>query len=249
MNVLEMTDLEIYKTAITELTAQLGHEYTEKFLQQCKPNEYDYSIERHKILADQPDIDSIVERIHKREATRKEEERVKAERVAAWRNGSIELTDIEIHELAVKILIDKFNVYGFIRFFQKHQEIKIGYPIDHIQNKEDAKKEIALYSAGITLNPKMVENYIKRANAYNYIGEYDKAIADYSEAIKLKPNYAEAYSHRAKAYLIKADFDKAIEDYTKAIELNPQDVDANYTLGKLYDIKKSKAGSIPFQSF
>ena len=239
MNVLEMTDLEIYKTAITELTSQLGHVYTEKFLQQCKPNDYDYSIERHKILADQPDIDTIVERIYQREAARKEEERVKAERVAAWRNGSIELTDIEIHELAVKILIDKFYVYGFIRFFQKYQEIKRGYPFEHIQNKEDAEKEIELYTAGITLNPKMVENYIKRGNAYNYIGEYDKAIADYSEVIKLRPDCAEAYSHRAEAFLKKADYDRSITDYTKAIELNPQDVDAYYARGKIYELQKS----------
>ena len=84
-----MTDHEIYELGIKELIEQIGPAYTERFLQQCKPNEYDYSIERHKILADQPDIDTIVNRIHKREATRKEEERVKAERVAAWRNGSI----------------------------------------------------------------------------------------------------------------------------------------------------------------
>ena len=126
MDVFEMTDLEIYETAMTELIAQLGDIYTEKFLQQCKPNEYDYSIERHKILVDQPDIDTIVERIHEREAVRKAEEHAKTERVAAWQNGAIELTDIEIHELAVKILVDKFNVYGFIRFFQMYQEIKKG---------------------------------------------------------------------------------------------------------------------------
>ena len=48
MHVLE-THLEIYEAAITELTAQLGSAYTEKFLRQCKPNEYDYSIERHKL--------------------------------------------------------------------------------------------------------------------------------------------------------------------------------------------------------
>ena len=67
MNVLEMTDLEIYEAAITELTTQLGTVYTAKFLQQCKPNEYDYSVERHKLLADQPDIDTIVKRIEKRD--------------------------------------------------------------------------------------------------------------------------------------------------------------------------------------
>ena len=52
MNVLEMTDLEIYEAAITELRTQLGHAYVAKFLQKWKPNEYDYSVERHKLLAD-----------------------------------------------------------------------------------------------------------------------------------------------------------------------------------------------------
>lgn len=120
MNVLEMTDLEIYKAAIAELMTQLGPAYTEKFLCRCKPNEYDYSAERHKLLADQPDIDTIVARIQKREAERKEEERIKAERVAAWRKGILELTDIEIFELAVKILVDKLHVYGYVGFFQQH---------------------------------------------------------------------------------------------------------------------------------
>ena len=100
--------------------AQLGPAYTTKFLQQCKPNEYDYSVERHKLLANQPDINRIVERVRQREAERKEEERIKVEKVTAWQNGSLELTDIEIYELALKILIDKFDVYGFIRFFQQH---------------------------------------------------------------------------------------------------------------------------------
>ena len=61
-----------------------------------------------------------MKRIRQGEAERKEEEHSKAERVTAWQNGSLELTDIEIYELALKILIDKFDVYGFIRFFQQH---------------------------------------------------------------------------------------------------------------------------------
>ena len=120
MNVLEMTDPEIYEEAITELMTQLGTAYTVKFLQQCKPNEYDYSVERHKLLADQPDIDTIVKRVQQREIERKEEERIKVERIALWRKGLLELTDIEIYELALRILMDKFDLYGFIGFFRHH---------------------------------------------------------------------------------------------------------------------------------
>ena len=120
MDILKMTDLELYEVGIKELTEQLGPAYTAKFLQQCKPSDYDYTAERHKLLADQPGIDKIVERIRRREVERKEEERIKAERVAAWRNGLLDLTDIEIYELAVKILVDRLHVYGYVGFFQQH---------------------------------------------------------------------------------------------------------------------------------
>jgi hypothetical protein len=129
-----MTDLEIYDLGIKELIEQIGPAYTERFLRQCKPNESDYSVERHKLLADQPDIDTIVARIQKREAERKEEERTKAERVAAWRKGVLELTDIEIYELAVKILVDKLHVYGYVGFFQQHfKNLNAEHPIDQPQ--------------------------------------------------------------------------------------------------------------------
>lgn len=134
MDILEMTDLEIYELGIKELIEQIGPAYTERFLRQCKPNEYDYSVERHKLLADQPDIDTIVKRIEKRKVERKEEERIKAERVAAWRKGILELTDIEMYELAVKILVDKLHVYGYIGFVQQHfKHLRDDQPIDLLQ--------------------------------------------------------------------------------------------------------------------
>ncbi len=48
MNILEMTEGELYKAGLQELIVQMGHTYTEQFLKQCKPNEYDYTDERHK---------------------------------------------------------------------------------------------------------------------------------------------------------------------------------------------------------
>lgn len=73
-------------------------------------------------------------------ALQAEEERVKAERIAAWRNGSLELTDIEIYELALKILIDKFEIYGFIQFFQEHfKHLSNDQPIDQPPQSQSAK--------------------------------------------------------------------------------------------------------------
>ena len=87
MDVLEMTDLEIYETGLKELTLQLGTAEKTRFLQQCKPGDYDYTTERHKWLANQPDIPTIAKRIQQREAEQETEERIKAERITAWRKG------------------------------------------------------------------------------------------------------------------------------------------------------------------
>lgn len=119
MDVLKMSDLEIYEMGLEELTLQLGAEKI-RFLQQCKPSDYDYTAERHKWLANQPDIPTIAKRIQKREAERKEEERIKAKRVAAWRNGLLELTDLEIYELGFKVLVERLDAYGFLRFIMYH---------------------------------------------------------------------------------------------------------------------------------
>ena len=95
------------RLGLRNLQNNLDPRILQSFSSSCKPSDYDYTAERHKLLADQPSIDKIVERIHRREVERKEEERLKAERVAAWRKGLLELTDFEIYELGLKILADK----------------------------------------------------------------------------------------------------------------------------------------------
>ena len=120
MDILKMTDLEIYEMGLEKLASQLSTAEKMRFLQQCKPSDYDYTAERHKLLANQPGIDEIVARIQRREAERKEEERVKTERIAAWRNGLLELTDIEIYELGLKVLADGLGAYGLLRFITQH---------------------------------------------------------------------------------------------------------------------------------
>ena len=123
MNVLEMTDLEIYELGIKELTEQLGAAYTKRFLQRCKPRDYDYTAERHKLLANDPDIPTIVKQMQQARAAEEKEEYIKAERVASWRNGLLELTDIEIYELAFKVLSDRLEGYGLATFIRHHFKV------------------------------------------------------------------------------------------------------------------------------
>ena len=142
MDVLKMTDLEIYDLGIKELKEQIGPAYTERFLRQCKPSTYDYTAERHKLLANQPDIDTIVKRIEKRKVERKEEERIKAERVATWRDGLLELTDLEIYELGLKVLAGSLGAYGLLRFITQH--------FKHLNGDQSQQ---SLQDSGVSITP------------------------------------------------------------------------------------------------
>ena len=220
MNVLEMTDSELYEMGINVLSEKLGASEVPRFVRQCQPGTGDYSVDRHKILENQQDIDTIVKRIQKKRTAWKAEERARAKRFSAPQSEIRKMTDIEIYEIGSQVLVNKLGAAGSMQFIGLCQEINGGYPRNLIKSREDAEEFIKLYTAGLTLYPKMVEGYIKRGNAYSYIGEHDKAIKDYSEAIMLKPNYTKAYYNRGNVYRDKVDFDNAIADYTKAIELN-----------------------------
>ncbi|MXV83008.1 hypothetical protein F4X88_13955 [Candidatus Poribacteria bacterium] len=120
MNTLEMTETQLYEAGLKELMAHMGTTYTNRFLRQCKPNDYDYTAERHKWLDDDPDIPTMVKRIQERKASEETEARATAERIEAWRKGLLELTDIEIYELGAKVLTDKLGVPGSIGFLRHH---------------------------------------------------------------------------------------------------------------------------------
>ena len=131
MNILEMTDLEIYELGTKKLTEQMGTTYAAQFLQKCKPRAYDYTAERHKWLADDPDIPTMAKQIQAEKALQEKEESVKAKRIAAWRNGLLELTDIEIYELGLKVLADSLGAYGLLRFITQHfKHLNSDQPID-----------------------------------------------------------------------------------------------------------------------
>ena len=234
VNILEMTDSELYKMGFKVLADKLGASEVPRFIRQCQPGEGDYSVDRHKLLANQPDIDTIVKRIQDRRAAREVEERERAKRFTAPQSEIRKMTDIEIYEIGNQVLIDRLGVAGLIRFITQCQELNGGPSRYRIENKVDAEKTIKLYTAGLALNPRMVEGYIKRGKAYSYIGECDKAITDYNEAIKLKPDYAKVYYLRGKLYDERDESDKAIADFNKTIEFEPEHADAYGYRAALY---------------
>ncbi len=58
-----------------------------------------------------------------------------------------------------------------------------------------------------------------RGNAYDDLGDSERAIKDYGRAIELRPEFAPAYLNRAVAYYRNAAYDKALADVKTCKEL------------------------------
>ena len=216
MNTLEMTDNELYEIGVKILTDKLGASQVPRFIQQIRPGKGDYSVDRHKLLANQPDIDTIVKRIQDRRQEREAEKRARAENFAAPQSEIRKMTDIEIYEIGSRALVNKLGAAGVWGFILICQDRNGGPPRGLIKNAEEAKEYIKFYTASLTFNPKIVEAYIRRGTAYSYIGKHTKAIKDYTAALKLKPNYVNAYYKRGVVWLHLKEWERAEADLMTA---------------------------------
>jgi tetratricopeptide (TPR) repeat protein len=70
-----------------------------------------------------------------------------------------------------------------------------------------------------------------RAEAYEELGQYDRAIQDLDQALVGIPSYI---GMRGRVYLKKRDYDRAISDFTKAVEINANDKSALAGRGAAY---------------
>ena len=240
MNILEMTDSEIYELGMKALMDKLGTTETQRFIRQCQPGTGDYSVDRHQLLADQPDIDTIAKRIGERSAAKADKERSRARRFAANQNEIRKMTDLEIYEIGSRVLTKTLGVGGSMEFLRQCQELNGGYPLDRIENREEAEENIKFYTALLRLNPKMVDDYIRRGNAYSYIGDHAKAIVDYNTAIELKPEYPKTYYRRGVAYAKNAEYTKAIADYNEVIQRDPEHAEAYRSRGEAWQHLKEQ---------
>jgi len=240
MNVLELTDSELYELGFKALVTKLGVAKAQGFIDQCQPGTGDYAVDRHHLLANLPDIETLAKHIQEHSAAREKEEQARARRFAASQNEIQKMTDIEIYEIGSRVLTQTLGVAGSMRFLRQCQELNGGYPAERIENREEAEEHIRFYTTLLSLNPKIVEDYIKRGNAYTYIGEYAKAITDYNTAIELKPEYPKAYYRRGVAYAKNAEYRKAITDYNEVIRREPGHAQAYRSRGEAWQHLKQQ---------
>ena len=125
MNVLKMTDDEVYKLGIEALAGKLGAAGVSRFLKQIQPLTGDYSIERHEWLDSLPDMDTLVEQI--RQASKDAEaERNRISKLKTYisKNGKPlatriqKISDEDLHKLGLEALVDRLSIAGMPRFIR-----------------------------------------------------------------------------------------------------------------------------------
>lgn len=115
MNIFKMTEQEIYEAGIEILKEKLGPAI-DRFLPQCKPGKGNWSVDRHKWINREPDIQSLVKRIQQSREKAAEEERLRRQRAAASHAEILKMTDFEIYEIGLGVLCDKLGPAGMNRF-------------------------------------------------------------------------------------------------------------------------------------
>lgn len=118
MNILDMTDAEVYERGIEILLDKLGHAGTIRFIEQCEPPTGDYTAERHKWL-DDLDMETIMQGIQ--ELREKKQEAMENE----FSKDISEMTDIEVYRFGLSVISGKLGPIGIVRFVHLFDDDKL----------------------------------------------------------------------------------------------------------------------------
>ncbi len=70
------------------------------------------------------------------------------------------------------------------------------------------------------------EEWVKKGNAFEELGEHNKSIEAYNKAIAINPNYKYAWFNKGNALTHLGEYDKAIKAYDRATAIDPYYKDA-----------------------
>ena len=124
MNIFKMTEQEIYEAGIEILKEKLGPAI-DRFLPQCKPGKGNWSVDRHKWINREPDIQSLAKRIQQSREKAAEEERLRRQRAAASHAEILKMTDFEIYEIGIGVLCEKLGPAGMNRFHRYCAQLNV----------------------------------------------------------------------------------------------------------------------------
>ncbi len=127
MNILKMTDSELYDLGVEALTTKLGKAGASRFLiiNMHAPCTGDYSVERHEWQDNLPDIDTLVEQIQQASKEEKiERNRISKLKTYISKNGKPlatriqEISDEDLYTLGLEALVGRLSIAGMPRFIR-----------------------------------------------------------------------------------------------------------------------------------
>ena len=145
----------------------------------------------------------------------------------------------EIFKIIVELLSKREAVYGN----QGNVHLSSG----------DYDKALECYDKALELEPKSVEGFAHRAQAYRFKGDYNKAITECNTAVSLNPDYALSYLIRGDACYDQlrgqgsfglSSLLKVIKDYNKAIELKSDFGEAYRSRAMIYRMLNSDSEAL-----
>ncbi len=108
---------------------------------------------------------------------------------------------------------------------------------DETNAASDKRRLQELDGSQVSASPSAAD-YIRRGQAAESAGDYDKAIGNYNEAIHLDRNNADAYKNRGEAYYKKGEYDHATADFSEAVRLDPGSNGAYLARGLAFHMKQ-----------
>lgn len=121
--------------------------------------------------------------------------------------------------------IDTYKLHSLLQ--EKRTEVHSKYKdltelAEVYLGQEEYSKAVDKLNEAIRLNPSSFYAYSMRADAYEAMGEYNKAIGDYTEILNMeKETVAKTYylTQRAKLYEELNKYQKALDDYTECLKI------------------------------
>lgn len=145
MNILKMTDSEVYHLGIEVLLAKLSTTGASRFLNLIEPRTGNYTLERHKWL-DKIDRETglnVIRKIQKaHEEAKAERNRISKLKTDISKNGKPqptrvqEIADIDLYRLGLEFLTDKLGPGGMSRFLRLCEPGSGIYAVDRYKNSK-----------------------------------------------------------------------------------------------------------------
>ena len=98
------------------------------------------------------------------------------------------------------------------------------------------KDEISLWKDAKQKSPDLVRPFNNLGEAYDKLGNYDKAIKEFKQALKINPNYFFGLNNLGNIYGKQKNYIEAISYFQKALNLKPDYSPSHYNIARAFHL-------------